>query len=222
MIHSSLKQKAYELIREKILNNGFEPGERIREDNIAEEIAMSRTPVREAINQLVAEGFIINIPRRGLFLVKLSLEDLNHLLDVREPLEVLAVEKCIDNIDDRGLQRLEDILAQYKEALYASDFKAYSHLDSQFHQEIARITGNKKLVEFIATLEGFMRIARSMEPRPRSKEVRDRSFQQHYTIYERIKSRDKEGAVAAIRKNVQGIKEKLQEKAELLDDPIHP
>ena len=96
--HKSLNETAYEIIRDKILKGEFALGSRLREDLLAEEISMSRTPVREAINRLVADGLIINRARKGLYLIQPEDREIEEYIDIRSSLEKLSVEKCIRNI----------------------------------------------------------------------------------------------------------------------------
>ena len=209
MEYPSLKETAYNMIRQKMLNHEFEPGSRIREDLLALEFSMSRTPVREAINQLSAQGFLVNIPRKGVFFVALTKQDILDLLFVREGLEVLAVQRCIEKINLEQIEELENILKDYEAALIEEDFQEYSRLDSLFHKTIAEITDNKKLIEFISEIEDFMRVTRAMQPPDSGGQKRERAIGQHRDILICIKKRDKKGAVSAIRTNINGMKEKL-------------
>ena len=218
MDHPILKQKAYAIIREKLLSLEFQPGSRIREDLLAQEIDMSRTPVREALNQLASEGLVTNIPRKGIYFIDLSKNEINKLFDVREPLAVLAVEKCIDKIDNEGLNRLDDILGKYRKALDAEDYEAFSKLDCAFHKEIANITGNRKLIEFTASIEDMMRITRGKEPRSPDQAIRDRTFAKHYAVYDCIKNRDKAGAIEAIKLIVNGTRDLLNREEDAGDE----
>jgi DNA-binding GntR family transcriptional regulator len=206
MKHPSLKEKAYELIKDKLLSLQFEPGTRIREDHIAENIMMSRTPVREAINRLVSEGLIKSIPRKGLFFIELTPDEINDLIDVRCQLEALAVTKCIEKINDPGLKKLENILKSADAALEKDDIKGCNKLDSQFHQEIAKATGNQKLIQFLKELENFMRIARAMEKRTLPRPKVEKSMEQHRQILEAIQKRDKSAALDAIARNVEQLR----------------
>lgn len=215
MNHPILKQKAYEIIREKLLSLEFQPGSRIREDLLSQEIDMSRTPVREALNQLASEGLVTNIPRRGIYFIDLSKDEINNLFDIREPLAVLAVETCIDKIDNEGLNRLDNILGKYRKALDVEDYESFSKLDCVFHKEIANITGNRKLIEFTASIEDMMRIARGKEPRSPDQASRDRTFAQHYAVYDCIKNRDKAGATEAIKLIVTGTRDLLNRKEDV-------
>jgi DNA-binding GntR family transcriptional regulator len=202
MKHLSLKEKAYEMIKQKILNGDFEPGSRIMEEMLAEEISMSRTPVREAINSLSAEGFINNIPRKGIFFTMVTKEELKDLIDIRIDLERMAVRKCIEKINKKGIQVLEENIESFRLALQSQDYKKCNELDSVFHREIANITGNKKLIKFLKEVEDFMLIARTIEKKSSPKEKNDLTLTDHCEVLDSIKKKDTEGAVSAIDKNI--------------------
>jgi DNA-binding GntR family transcriptional regulator len=206
MKHLSLKESAYNLIKNRLLNLEFPPGTRIREDLIAEEIEMSRTPVREAINQLVSEGLIRSVPRKGLFFIELTPEEILDLIDVRGALESLAVTKCIEKIDEKGLKKLEGVILRAEECFRQGDYKKCNDLDSIFHQKIAQSTGNQKLILYLQEIEDFMHIVRTLEKRTMAKLKVERSLEQHWNIYTCIKNRDKTAAVKAVNKNIQQLR----------------
>ena len=117
MVFKSLNEAAYSIIREKILHGGFELGSRIREDALAEEISISRTPVREAINRLVADGIIIKKAQRGLYLIDPDPEQIQDHIDIRISLEKLAVRKCIERATDEDIATISNSLAAFEKAL---------------------------------------------------------------------------------------------------------
>jgi DNA-binding GntR family transcriptional regulator len=209
MEHLSLKEKAYHIIKEKLLKMEFEPGGRIREDLLAEEISMSRTPVREAINKLTAEGFINYVPRRGLFFIEIKKEEIRDLLDVREALEILAVNKCIEKISVEKIKCLGQILDDCERVLKAGQYTRCNDLDSQFHQEIAKVSGNKKLIEFCHEIENYMQIARAVEKETQTREKIKCALAEHRTILKCIKKKDKHGAEVSMRTNILSMKRNL-------------
>lgn len=209
MNHPSLKESAYNIIKHRLLNLEFPPGSRIREDLIAEDIGMSRTPVREAINQLVSEGLINSTPRKGLFFIDLTMEEINDIIDVREQLECLAVKKCIDRIDENGLNRLEEIIKSAEESLRQEDYKMCNELDSSFHQEIVQSTGNRKLIQYLKEVEDFMHIARAMEKMTLARQRVEKSLEQHWSIFDSIKARDKTAATEALIRNIEQLRSHL-------------
>ncbi len=209
MEHLSLKEKAYRIIKKKLLSMEFEPGSRIREDLLAQEIAISRTPVREAINQLVAEGFINNLPRRGLFFIDMNREEINDLLDIREALEILAVDKCIKNVSARQIKDLAGILDDIDRCVKAGTFARCNELDSSFHQEIAKVSRNKKLIAFCHDIEDYMHIARAVEKEVDTRERIECALKEHRSILECIKNKDRLGAEKAMRHNIRSMRRNL-------------
>jgi DNA-binding GntR family transcriptional regulator len=209
MEHPSLKQSAYNIIKEKLLRGELPPDEKIREDLLAQEISMSRTPVREAINQLTAEGLVNNIPRRGIYPIKLNAAQIRELLDVREALEVLAVRRCIENINNEQLKDLNDILKQFELMISKGKYDKCNELDSSFHKKIASISGNSKLIEFLSEIEDFMHIARSIEKRVSPEEKNRITLEEHTNILMCIINKHPDGAVEAVRNNINSMKKNM-------------
>lgn len=209
MRHLSLKERAYNIIKSKILNGEFELGSRIREDILAEEISMSRTPVREAINQLTAEGLLKNIPRRGIFSIELTEKEINDMLELRTVLEYLAVDHFIDKMEEIYIQILENNITEFKEALKKEDFIRCNELDSRFHQEIANVTGNSKLIKFLSEIEDFMRIARNVEKKVMPKDKNEITLKEHMKIFDALKKRDRDAAKREIKDNIETMKKNL-------------
>lgn len=209
MEHPILREKAYAAIKQKLLNRYMKPGERIREDLLAQEVSMSRTPVREAISQLTAEGLIVSLPRKGLFCVSPTCEEMLDMLKIREALEVLAAQECAQRITDQEISSLEVLLGNYERALTSGNHHEASDLDSQFHKSIAEASRNKKLIRFISELEDFMRLAREKERPDLTPEEKERSICQHRAILEGIQQHNVTGAGEAMRTNILGMKRKL-------------
>jgi DNA-binding GntR family transcriptional regulator len=204
--HLSLKERAYNIIRNRILSGEIKPGVRIREDLLAEEISMSRTPVREAINQLSAEGLVRTIPRKGIYSVDLSKEYILDLLDVRESLEILAVKRCIERITEEQITELEKIHEDFEKMLAKGMYDKCNELDSRFHAFIAKIPGNRKLIEYLSEIEDFMQIARTIEKKTMPEQKNKITAEEHGKILDCIKNKDVDGAIEAIVKNITRMK----------------
>jgi DNA-binding GntR family transcriptional regulator len=209
MEHPILRDKAYNTIKQKLLHRDIRPGERIREDLLAEEISMSRTPVREAISQLTTEGFIVSLPRKGLFCASIDREEMLDFLKIREALETLAVQECIERATEEEIDRLEIILVKFEAALKAGARRDASDLDSQFHITIAEFSKSRKLIRFISEIGDFMGLARAKERPELTAEERELSIRQHQEILDAIRKRDIPLAVEAVRANINGMKRKL-------------
>jgi DNA-binding GntR family transcriptional regulator len=209
MEHPILRDKAYGTIKQKLLYREIQPGERIREDLLAEEVSMSRTPVREAISQLTTEGFIVSLPRKGLFSASITQEEMLDFLKIREVLEVLAIQECIQRVTNEEIGRLEELLADYERVLTSGSRREASDLDGRFHMAIAELSKSKKLIRFISEISDFMCLARAKERPELTPEEKEMSIRQHRSILEAIQRRDIPRAVEAMRANILGMKRKL-------------
>lgn len=109
-----LTENAYNYILNKILEGEIKPGDRIREDLIAEQIGTSRTPVREAVNQLCQNGFINYVKRKGLYCVQPSKEELEDLLELRQVLEEFCYIKCTQRATKEDIQRLYNHIQSFQ------------------------------------------------------------------------------------------------------------
>ena len=200
MNHLGLTQTAYKFIKSKLLSGEIKPGERIREDILAEEISMSRTPVRESINKLAAEGFVVQIPRKGIFATRLTFEELFEIIEIRVILESYAARKCCKNITDSQLKEFEEVFNKMKEAFSNGDSVKSGVLDGIFHRKLGEYSGNKRIEKYVNEIEDLAVYARRMEAYSiKYKEYNeDKSIEQHKAILDAIKSRDAEAAAIAV------------------------
>ena len=206
MKHLGLKDTAYKLIKDRLLSGAIKPGSRIREDLLAEEISMSRTPVREAINQLSAEGFVYQIPRKGIFATEITREELIDITEIRVMLETYAAKICCRKITEEQIVELEDVFNKLKNALLNNEKAEYGMYDGLFHKKIAEYTGNKKLYNFVSDIEDSVIFSRRMDVyNIRHKYTEQDSIQQHEDILNAIKSRDEEAAYNAMEKNAKEL-----------------
>ena len=206
---SGLKEYAYHGLKKKLMEGVIKQGERIWEEEIAEEFGVSRTPVREAINRLIAEGFIENRPRKGVFAAALSTEDLIKMLDVRIVLETLSVERCCGLITDEEVEELKGIYDSYKANLETKDFGKASQLDSSIHKFIANVSGNKKLIEYIDDIQDFFAYTRAVSVVWDEGKIQ-RSLADHEALVSAISVRDTEKAKIIILKDIERMRELLQ------------
>ncbi|MDQ4504005.1 GntR family transcriptional regulator [Sinomonas sp. ASV322] len=154
----SRANNVYEWLRERIIDGSLPPGARIREREIAEELQVSRVPVREALPQLESEGYIETLPRRGAVVVPLTVNAAVELFDVRASLEVLAArlaaQACAAGASPAGLEAL---LERAHEATEAADEDQIADLNSRLHEEILVLSGNRLLQKLMTPVNGHVR-----------------------------------------------------------------
>ena len=144
--HKSLREAALSAIRQAILNGDLKPGQRLVEGEIAEQLGISRAPVREALRQLETEGLVVSIPHRGTFVAELSPADLWEIYTLRAALERLAVRIVTEKASPDVLARLEKAVADMAEAAHTGDLTRLAALDMSFHEMLCRASGHSRLL----------------------------------------------------------------------------
>jgi len=143
----------YESLKESILNGSLKPGEKLMESRIAEDLGVSRTPVREAIRKLEKEKYVKMIPRKGAYVEDLTMEDILEVLEIRIVLEGLASKLAARNISDEMKDRIRKNMKSFDNASSELDRKELISLDEKFHHIIYQSSGNKKLNEIVRELQ---------------------------------------------------------------------
>lgn len=147
--YQPLREVVCEALRVAITSGDLQPGERLMEIQLAEELGVSRTPVREAIRKLELEGFVVMVPRRGTYVADLSLKDINDVYEVRTALDCLAAELATERITEEELEQLERILVQIGEYIEEGDIDKIAEADLLFHEILYRASRNDRLVAII-------------------------------------------------------------------------
>ena len=112
-----LRDVVFKTLRQAILKGDLAPGERLMEIQLANQLGVSRTPIREAIRKLELEGLVIMIPRRGAEVAKITEKDLKDVLEVRTSLEELAIGLACERITDEKIERLKEALDQFHKVI---------------------------------------------------------------------------------------------------------
>ncbi len=160
-------QKAVEELREMIFTGHLPPGSNHFEQDLAEQLGMSRTPVREAALTLEAQGLVAIEPRRGVKVLGLSVGDMADIYDVLSALEALAAERVAGRIKSgdlppEALAILRESIDQMHRALGREDRAAWATADEVFHSELVRLAGNNHLEDTVARTTDQVRRARTM------------------------------------------------------------
>ncbi|MDV2582172.1 GntR family transcriptional regulator [Alkalibacillus haloalkaliphilus] len=148
----TLTEQAYRVIKQAIINNEFEPDEVLAEEHLAEDLGISRTPIKAALKQLEFDGLVDLKTGRKARVSKISLNDLNDIQVLRESLETLATRLAAKKVEEQQLVKLEGICAQQRQAIVEDDYSKFIELDNDFHFEIADISGNEQLKKYIVNL----------------------------------------------------------------------
>ena len=202
--YKPLRELVFETLREAIIQGRLRPGERLMEVQLAEEMGVSRTPVREAIRKLELEGFVVMVPRKGAYVAGISIKDIADVFEVRAALEALAAGLAAERITEEELEELERLLVQAQEAS-ARDLQALVEVDTRFHELIYRASRNQKLIQIITNLaDQIQRFRLTSLSRPgRYKDT----LEEHKKIVEAISERNIELAQALAREHIENAEQ---------------
>lgn len=191
--YKPLRDVVFETLRDAIITQVLKPGERLMEIQLADEMGVSRTPVREAIRKLELEGLVVMVPRKGAYVAGVSMKDIHEVYEVRAALEMLAVSLAAERITDEELDALErQVLKESEaEASGATDENTIDnivYIDTTFHDIIYQAAHNQRLVQFLNILqEQLQRFRAASLSRPgRSKTA----LEEHKQIIEALAERN--------------------------------
>ncbi len=151
--HRPLREIVYEELKRQILRGRITPGTRMMEVELAEEMGVSRTPVREAIRKLEKEGLVTIEPRKGAYASEISVKDMVDVLEVREDLEGFAASLAAGKITADEVAELKEITESYSDAVKNNDTEKMITFDEKFHKRIVASSGNKTLIQLSETVQ---------------------------------------------------------------------
>jgi DNA-binding GntR family transcriptional regulator len=194
----SLVDSAYEQIRQRMLDNAWPPGYRALEQEVAETLGMSRTPVHEALLRLHNEGLVEVIPRHGMRVLPVSPNDMREIYQILTALECMAAELLASRKPaEKDLKPLIDATKAMDKALKANDLEAWAAADERFHAQLVELAGNRQLQATVLNYWDRAHRARMFTLRLRPKPVN--STKEHMQMVERLRAGDAAGAAAVTR-----------------------
>lgn len=199
--NQSLQVQVYGTIKKRLLDQTYVNGQMLSERTLAAELQISRTPVRRAIQQLQKEGWVQYIPKRGILVKGLSMQDLKNIFQIRTALEILAVRLACEHIkaDQLDVLRLtvQQQLYKYQQARSAPDYQEFIRSDSEFHNTIILSSGNLMLRRLVGELRD--KITRTGINSLYSRRSRcAEAAEEHWRIVQALEARDAKAACEAM------------------------
>lgn len=151
--YQPLREAVCETLRDAIRKGILEPGERLMEVQLADELGISRTPVREAIRKLEQEGYVIMMPRRGTYVSDISTNDVKEIFEIRSALESLATGLAARRIEPDELETLQNLLIEIEGYIAKNDIEKIVETDIKFHGLLYKVSRNERLVNIISNLK---------------------------------------------------------------------
>ncbi len=206
----SLTDEIAAIVRDRILKGEYEIGEKIKENQIATELRVSRTPIREAFKLLENEGLIDYIPNRGCFAKGFTKQDVDDIYAVRAALEMLAVERAVERITDAEVAALEEEWELMEFYVRKKDSQKVLELNTAFHDIIYASTRSRFMAQVLRSYKGYI-------DKTRKSVFYDEAYleailNEHGEILDAIKRKDKEKAISAVSRHL----EKSQDRAETM------
>jgi DNA-binding GntR family transcriptional regulator len=196
----SLQQQIHDRLLGRVLRGELEPGERISPPEIAASLGVSITPVRDAVNQMAAEGLVTVIPRRGTIVSPVSARDIEELYEIRLMVEPRAAELSAERATQADLVRMQELADRLEsgpadDASEEMDLETYLQeisTDAEFHSLLVATAGNRRLTTLYEGLRVHVLIARTIFPRLYRRRPHRRG--EHQRIADAIVKRDPAGA----------------------------
>lgn len=197
----SYADNVYERLKADILGGGIEPGERLLEDDVSTRFRVSRTPVREALNRLEADGLVVDSPGRGVIVTELEEEEILEGYVIRGVLEGVAARLAAQRATELDIHRLELMLDALDKAASSGDVETAIRLSGDFHSQLWHLAGNRRLLKLMRDIEATMgRYQRRTMAQPGRTE---RAIHEHREILNAIRIRDGDRAEALAREHMQ-------------------
>jgi DNA-binding GntR family transcriptional regulator len=204
----SLPIRVYDHVKRRIVANELPFGSKLTEDELAKELGISRTPIREALNRLAQEGIVTVSPGRGAFVATLSFDDMVQLLEIREALEGMAARLASNRITKETLEKLRQRLETEARKQADNAYRGYLDADREFHESVVSACGNHHLLQLMKSLRDRIQMIRSrsvlLPGRAR------KSFQEHAEIIDALSARAPDLAEDRIRTHIRNVKGDLE------------
>src|SRR6478735_4634086 len=211
LVHNSLHDEVAAQLRDRIFAGGLMPGTFLDEARLAEQLSISRTPLREALKVLTAEGLVRHEPRRGCFVNEVTEQDLDEIFPVIALLEGRCAREAAMHATDVDLQQLEVLHEKLNRHAKARRINDYYATNFTIHEAIITLANNRWLAQVIGDLRKIVKLARLQQLHAPGR--LEQSLSEHMAVFAALKARDPEGAEAAMRTHLTRQREALRELA---------
>ena len=204
-----LYSKVFVEIENNILNGKYKSGHNLTEKGLADELGVSRTPIREALRQLELEGLVKSIPNKGVIVTGITHQDIEDIYSIKMSIEGLAARLATQRIDEEELTSLEEIVDLTEFYLKKNDFDRLLKLDSEFHETIFKASKNWPLKNMLRNLHNYVKGARinSISSPGRANKM----LEEHKRILEAIKEKNPDKAEELTKEHIVNTMKNLQD-----------
>ncbi len=218
---AALYEEVAERLRSRIFAHEFQPGAWIDEQALAEEYGISRTPLREALKVLAAEGLVTLKPRRGCYVTELTERDLDEIFPVLALLEGRCAYEAAQKTTEADLKRLEKLHEDLEKHAARGDIARFFETNQSFHRAVQDLAGNRWLTQLIADMRKVLKLTRHQSLRLEGRI--EQSLKEHRAILAALRRGDAERAEQRMREHLLSGRAAIAELSTLtLDTPAEP
>jgi DNA-binding GntR family transcriptional regulator len=198
-----LKDKVYETIKRNIINLSFPPHAQLIEQRLAEELGVSKSPIREALLRLEKDGLVYTLPFKGSFVSGITIQDAREIFQLREALETFCVKLACEKFSEVETQKAREILSTIKEALLHDDFERSHAIHIRFHNFLISESKNERIIQTYLTLSNHLDRYRKIASLISGRIAK--SYQEHLLIIEAIERKDELKAERAVSEHLRSL-----------------
>jgi DNA-binding GntR family transcriptional regulator len=181
----SLEKLAYDAIKSAILGFKLKPGDALVESDLAQQLGISKTPVRDALLRLEKEGLVVKIPYKGSYVSEITKQTVIELFQIRAVMEGLAAGLAAPFLTDADIHACEEFISRHLQALQAGDIEAAAVYNRKFHQTILQRCPNQRLLQILSNLDDHIQRFRLLSNYQRGKVLK--SVQEHEAILDAVR-----------------------------------
>jgi GntR family transcriptional regulator, rspAB operon transcriptional repressor len=200
---SRASDSVFDILRENIVGRGFRPGDRLDVRALADQLGVSATPVKDAINRLAAEGLVEIRPRSGTFVAELAPDAVAETFEIRRALECLAAERVVTQLTPDLLARFQDVVdAMDRPVSSERDRTEHERKNVELHTLLVEASGNRRLTELYRSLNAHLTIARIHSRRRPDDDRLEQERREHRAILDALATRDAAALVSALDRHI--------------------
>jgi len=199
--------QTYKTLFDRVIHNAYPASTRLKEDELAEEFNVSRTPIREALRLLQQDGLVEILPNRGAWVYGFTIDDLEDIYEIRKVLEVLALDFAVPSMSINGLVELRESIEAVRDS---SDAAQHAELDAKLHAYIIESSHRRRIIAMLNSLLHLMQTFRELGFR--DSQVQQSTIDEHLELIDALSVRDTKLAKEVLSRHITNSKNRVLQK----------
>lgn len=200
----------YQMLRQSILDQTFQPGSRLQLDELAAKLDVSATPVKDAVNRLAAEGLVEIRPRSGTFVSRVSIEELAESLEIRCAIEYFSARTVVQRASEEDIRFVRTLVEELSRPTSSESARQiHEQKNRDLHEHLVTLSGNRKMLDLYRSLNSHISMARVHYASQAWKSRLEQEQTEHQEICRLLEERDGPALAEALRRHIQGASQAL-------------